>query len=308
MRRWKAWLIAVLVGGVLPVSLAAQEPAESASAPAHRGWQSRRSGPRPPRGEGPFRHDPMAGPLVPAGPLGQHLFGLTPADHGPLRAGEERELLAFARERMPRMAQLLDRLGQQDPEAQRRRLGRLAPRLRQLQRVFATSPELGALVLARAESAFEIERSARMLRQAPRGTPEYERDVAALRERVAQAVARESAVLESIAAHVERLRDQVIDNWVAQQLAGAGDGPGLPPRVRELVESYRNAATDEQRAAIQAQLRTGVAQRVEQELQTLRNRAGWMRQNAAEQVDRRMERLLGTHAPWDEAPPPGPRR
>ncbi len=307
-RRFCLLTVLAATGATLLAGLAAaqENPPGPTSRPERPGGWHRHGPGSMPAGPGGPRHRPGEG-FLPLGPLGQHLLRLTPDDRGPLKPGEEEQLLGFAREHMPRMAELFERLKQHNPEKFRERLELMAPRLRHLQRVFESNPTLGNLIRDHAENVFEIENRARALRALEPGSAEYNQQRELLRQKVAQNIRYESEALEALATQVEGERDQVINERLEFLLDDKADMKWLPPDARERVQAYRDAKTDAERETRRAELRTAVAERVASDLEMLHTRAARLRDHADEEIDTRVARLLDPHARDGPPPPPGSR-
>ncbi len=230
-------------------------------------------------------------------------FRPAPEDQGPLKPGEEDELIAFAKEHAPRIYRALDWLRERSPEKVRQKLAENAPRLRHLRRLYERSPQLGRIVETYAENLFEVQRGAGALQRTAAGSADYEHDVQRLRELVSENVRLESDALEALAGELEANRDQRIENRMRYLLSDEADPIREPEKLRDLVARYRDAADDAQRSALRDLLRDAVTQQVADEIQGLRERAARMKGKAAEEVDRRMERLLEPRPGPGDGPP-----
>jgi hypothetical protein len=234
----------------------------------------------------------------------RRLFRIAPEDRGPLRPGEEQELLTFARARLPRIAEALETLQQRDPEKFRERLAEHAPRLRHLRRIYDLSPRLGDILRTYSLNLVEIERRSRDLTRGEAASAERDQQVAALRERLAENVRLECEGLETLAGQLEDRRAERTAERLANLTTADVDPAALPPHVRDLVAAYQNAATDEERAAAREKLQVAAAQHVDLEIAALRERAAHMRQRAEEETDRRLERVLEGRGREERSAPP----
>ncbi len=229
----------------------------------------------------------------PKGPhLAQRLFRQLPEDQGPLRPGEEDELLAFARQHMPRFYRVMEAAREHNPERFRRQLTEHAPRLRHLRRVFEFSPRIGEIIRTHAENQFKAQRQVRVLQLSAPDTPGYQQGLASLRGLVAENVRLESDALEAMAGVLEERRGVRIDERVAHLTSNDSDLKDEPEGLRRLVESYQAATADDEREQLRQQIRDAVGRQLDAEVSALRKRAAEMRAGAAEDVDRRMERIL----------------
>jgi hypothetical protein len=285
-------------------------PSETRPGPGFRHGRPPGTQPGGPPGHGRFGRHGFAGPGFPFGPFGQDWVRITAEDRGPLQPGEEDALLAFAREHMPRMADLLTKLQAREPEKFRERLTQMAPYLRHLRRVFDANKRLGELMKKCAENFVEMERLARAAREATAGTPDAEQKRQLLRAQVAANFDVEAELFGVIADQIESERKSIVDSQMEDLLADQADLSILPPPVRELIENVRAATTDEEREKARTALRQSIDQRVSDDIARRRGAAQRIRENKVNEVDRRVERLLSDHAREDGPPgkprPPGP--
>lgn len=235
---------------------------------------------------------------------GRELFEPRPEDRGPLRTGEEAELLAFAREHMPRLGRALDEVRARKPERFQAMLDDAAPRLRHLRHVFEVSPRVGSILRAHAENMFAVRRQMRELRSAAPGTPAYDSARQAARERLAASVQLEVDALTALADDIAAGRDTRVDARATELIAVGADLSVVPERIRRRIDDYHAAGDDAARTAAREQVRVGLAQLTDDEVAALRQRASRLSAAAAEEVDRRLDRLLDAAARGE----PGPRR
>jgi hypothetical protein len=231
---------------------------------------------------------------APAGVQGaENPFYPSQEDFGPLREGEEQELLEFAQEKMPRAYQLLSRLRDRDPQRYQAHLERFAARVRHLRRIFEQDAELGQIIIRHSRNLFELQR-ARRAWQRGRGDPGRQgRLLRGMRERLAENVELEAQALERWVAIRDRMRDQDIQRKL-MRLARA-DPVELarePSEIREALATWQDAPDDEQRAQAQAELESLLAEHIDAELARLREQAAGLLTDAPVLVDRRMRELL----------------
>lgn len=263
-----------------------------------------RAGPGPAtRGAGPGR--PRR-----AEELAALLFRPRPQDLGPLRPGEEEVLMNFARERTPRIYRALEWFRDRRPPAFHQRLSGMAPRLRQLRRVYEHNPALGDALRAHMESMFEIKRRTQVLGENEPGSALRERTIEELRDLVADSVAREHEALLLLADELDRRREERVTAWVDYLTSTIEpDFPRLPETIRDLVRQYRAASGEAERATVRDEMRARVEKFLATETAALRERAERRRAGAAEEVDRRLEELIAdAERPGPPMGPRGPRR
>jgi hypothetical protein len=224
--------------------------------------------------------------------LVRRLFRATPEDQGPLQPGEAEQLLAFAEQHAPRVYRLLTELRERAPESFQEKMAAHAACLRHLRRIYEHSPRMGGIVQAYANNLVEIERAARELRGVKPSGPDYERDMQTLRELVAQNVGRESDALDLMADECETQRAERVERRVEYLTGDEVDLEAEPERLRELITAFHAANADAERAALREKIQAAAARQVTGEIEALRKRAARTRENAAEEVNRRVEQLL----------------
>jgi len=188
------------------------------------GQHRRRAGPPPePPGAG------LAADLGQANP-----FRPLPEDRGPLRAGEEAELIEFTRQEMPHAYRLLQRVRERSPQAYRRHLERLVPRVRHLRRIFEQDAELGRIIIRHSRNLWALQRGSRGWKggRQERPRPEHVRD--RMRELIGENLRLEIQALERWISILEQRRDQEVERKLKRLTqAGAMELSAEPPEIRE---------------------------------------------------------------------------
>ena len=303
-----AWLPILLLASSTGLS-AAQERPPNANRPPH----AHPGQPRPPeqrkldlRGLD-AQHD---GPPVCSAPCRQMcrgpldcLFRPEPQDNDPLADGEEKELLAFAQEHMPRFYRAMENLRRKKPDRFESRLREHVPRLRQLRRIFESSPRIGEIILQHAENEYKVRRVTRVVHDERPDSPLHQRAMHELRQRVSTGVRLEIQVLEVMVAEREAQREQRIADRVTYWLADDADLATLPQEARELVQAYRDATDDETRQQAREQIERAATRWEGAETGALRKRINDWRSATEAEVDSRIQRLLKPPGP----PAPEPR-
>ena len=262
-------------------------------------------GPDGPPPGGPPRAD--HGP--PVRPLGflrrfDHPFALfrpLPSEEGPLAEGEFDELLGFADEKIPRLANLLRARsphgrGGGPPRGLAREL---IPALRQLRRIFAEDPALGELHRRHWTNFVDLRR----LRHAYQRT-----DDVAVRTQVenqartifADMIAVELKVAEHELSRRQADADAVASARVEMLLQSKAEPAAEPPPIRDLLREYREAETDSIRTRLRAHLRDKVARAIELETKQLGRLVDHLKRDPPAEVDWRIERFIS-----DDGPPWG---
>lgn len=285
--------------GAIVASARAQEPSQRPAAPP----PSQKDATQPHDGAGgPERRDEQRRPLrAPFGPRwGRGLFEPAPEDRGPLRPGEEEELRQFLKEKLPRLARALRMIEERQPGIVSRGFPRLVPRLRHLRRIYEQNAPLAQLIEQHAASMFRVE----MLRRAWTLADGDARDVLErqIRECLAEKIKVEYSALELWADSLEADRDQRVARRLARLTEPGADLASEPPFVRQKVQEWAAATDETKRQQLHGELAETVEQQLDHQLNAIRRRANELRTNAAQEVDRRLERLLAR--PADA--PPGP--
>ncbi len=209
-----------------------------------------------------------------------------------MREGEADRLLQFARHRMPRVYEALQRLRETNPQGFQRRLADLAPRLRQLRRLYEQDPALGDLLVEHVRNVERLNRI-RMFVARNRNRPEALRRAAAEARRAIVALRRiEIDVLTRRIEQLRRDRDAQIEEMLGRLTDPDAELLAEPPEIRRIVGRLRRAANDRERAAIEQQLRRICEHRIDERIAALRERIGRMRRNAAVEIDRRVQRFI----------------
>jgi hypothetical protein len=258
--------------------------ADSAFAQRERdGQERRRAGPPPePPGAG------LAADLGQANP-----FRPLPEDRGPLREGEEAELIEFTRQEMPQAYRLLERVRERSPQAYRRHLERLVPRVRHLRRIFEQDAELGRIIIRHSRNLWALQHGMHgpeRDRQPPeRGHLPRHR----MRELIAENLRLEIQALERWMSILEQRRDQEVERELKRLTqAGAMELSAEPPEIRETLAAWQAASDPEQRREQRARVRELVAEQVDAEIARLGERVAELQSDPAGEVDRRLNDLL----------------
>lgn len=259
-------------------------------------------------GRGGPPRDAERGPGSPLGRFpGARLFRPLPEDQGPLTPAEQRELMSFVRECYPDAHRWLKQIQQRDPEAFQQRLQEAAPRLRHLRRIFERDPELGQNIVRYSENLQQLHHARRAWRDAELSPKQRRRIHDAVRRVIAENLRIEVAVLEDQALELEQQRDARIEAESERLLSPDLDLAEEPPEVREVIEHLLNPQEDDDLESLEDELRKICSERMDREVARLRNRAARWRENAIEEVDRRMMWFAGRggHGSQDFAPHPG---
>jgi len=254
-----------------------QPPADG---PARDPSRARRERPGPSR---PIDRLSLGSPLQPA-----------PVDLGPLRPGEERQLMQFARQRLPAVARMLNEFRQSPPRL-RAQLERIAPRLRQLRRLFDENPQLADRLVRHIENMELIKRARRMLDKPPgEADPQLRQQILdEVRRRFTENLRIETQALEERAAELEQRREEVIQHELQRITSDRFDAAAEPPPVRELLTRLADTTDAAEREAVLQRVRQLCAQRVDNHIRRMREAAARNRADASAEVDRRVERFLG---------------
>ncbi|MBK8913381.1 MAG: hypothetical protein IPM64_02065 [Phycisphaerales bacterium] len=225
-----------------------------------------------------------------------------PEDEGPLRDGEEADLLDFTRQTLPALHAVLAEEQARDGAQFSQRFAHMAPRLRFLRRISAAHPDAGRVLIAHAQQQFRIERARRMLTRAfaARMPPSFNRDRVEeeLRTALVESVATEARVLRMQADALERERERLIEERLLAALDPAADPATHPAPVRTLISEIHAAqesptdASAQHAAELTARLRDMVAQRIDRDITSRRERSADQEARSAEIVDERFAAVL----------------
>lgn len=234
-------------------------------------------------------------------------FEPTPADRGPLAPGEERELLRFAKRRVPFAYRMLNRARRENPAAFAEHLERAAPRLRQLRRLFDSDPAQARRLVRYTADTQQLNHLRAKFRQ-NRDRPGAARRVAnEARPLIADRLKIEREVLR---AHVETLdeqRDQMIDAEMRRLMDPMTDLADKPPPLRMLLGRLRESDNPAQRKQLENRLRLMCTTHIERRIAHLRERQARISETPlADQVDQQLRRFLQSGAA--QTPFAAPRR
>lgn len=245
------------------------DDAESADRREHRRGHRR-------RGRGPFGN--------PFRPLAQ--------DQGPLQPGELEVLMAFAKENLAHVHAQLERLRERDPEQFEERMERIAPRLRQLRRLFSESPELADITvqhIANLDAVNQLRKPWQDCAQQPEKRSAMKK---LIRDRLAENVTLETRLLALRLESVRSRNAEQVEADVAALLAPDADLAAEAEAVRELVADYHASADPSRQAEIRDALMRISTEALTERIAQMSARMEEMRVNGPEEVDRRLERTL----------------
>ena len=260
----------------------------------------RRAGPaarRPPKDRPPAGREEDGPRRLPRRPprgraLRDNPFRPAPQDLGPLRPGEAEQLLGFARQRMPHVYDALQRLRRQNPQRFDRRLADLAPRLRQLRRLFDEDPGLAKLLVEHIRNVEKLNRI-RMFIARNRNRSEAVRRAAGEVRRIMADLRRiEIDVLQRRIDQLTRERDELVEQDFARLLDPSNDLLGEPPEIRRIVGRLRRARSERERSAIEQQLRNVCQRRIDERIGALQQRVRRMRSRAADEIEQRVRQFI----------------
>ncbi len=218
-----------------------------------------------------------------------HHFGPTQEDNRPIEDGEAEDLVAFAAEHFPRMHQLLLRIRNADPKKFRQQLQRFAPRLRFMQRLQNDDPQLARIMISLTENEHRLWGYRRRSRGAD---PQTRRRIKqAARELIDKSIELEGRIMQLRIEKLSESRNEVVEQRFERLSGEDANLAAEPATLRDLIEAARQA-TEEERPALEVQIRTSISSAIDDELAAIRARLDRRRQNRAEEVDRRLRRLF----------------
>ncbi|RMF78776.1 MAG: hypothetical protein D6744_09735, partial [Planctomycetota bacterium] len=230
-------------------------------------------------------------------------------DFGPLRPGEQDELLDFARDRTPRLYGMLTELRRRDPARFRENFSRrILPRLRQIRRLCEGAPDICDRLIEHIENQQSILRATMALRSRRISDNERRQVLARVRGWEAANLRIEDAVMNDWIESLKSRRDDLLERFIELAQDPDANLAGEPAPVRKLVERLRTAQNDEQRAAVLAEAREAIGRRIDERISNLEKRLAERRKNRDRELEQRMRRYA--HPPgrdFERPPHAGPR-
>ncbi len=292
-RRLAGALGALLLVGSVPALAQSERPAARPRPERPERFGPRHGGRGPHSDESASRPSRLLPPWLDRLP-GANPFRPTREDFGPLREGEEQELMAFAEEKLPNLHAALAPLRERDPRRFAQRMHEGVPRLRHMQRLFRESPALAEKIVAHSSELFQLQRTRGRLRHAQRAgnvPDEVAALQATLRDGMKRVHALEIEALELLTTQFEtgheRWEQRILDH-LASPRANLDDEPIA---LREAIEAYRVAPPPE-RAAANPRLRELLRSRMEEGLGDVRGRLRKLRESGESEIDDRVREFL----------------
>ncbi|MBI5865196.1 MAG: hypothetical protein HZB38_11940 [Planctomycetes bacterium] len=237
---------------------------------------------------------------------GPNPFRLRPEDRADLAPGEDEALLAFTRAKVPKLHLRLNQLRRREPGEFRQRLTEAAPRLRMLRRLFDESPEIAAQVVQHIDAVDTIKRAGRLWAERTSTADRRARIENDVRRRLAELSSIEQQLAQLRVADLVARRDEILDQEVARLVDPQTDLAGEADEVVEFVEAARLARTDSAKAGARTDLRDLLWVLLDEQIDTLNERAQYLEHNRETIVTRRMDvflrRVRGAEPP-NAAPP-----
>ena len=220
----------------------------------------------------------------------RRIFHPAPEDFGPIRPNEHEELREFAREQMPRMYRILERLEHRRPQAFRKNLPKLLPQLRHLRRLHEHNPDMAILVGRHAENLFHTQ----MLRRAWEHASDDKRAhiEQQLRRHVADNITVRTDALLLWADQLETARETHLAERLALLTQEEVDLAEEAPEVREQVRVFWSLDSEARRREARDNLAASLATQLDREIAGMRKRARAMKAAAEQDVDRQVQRIL----------------
>lgn len=219
-------------------------------------------------------------------------FGPAPEDRGPLRDGELDTLRPFLEQNLPMLLRIIERMQSADRPEMRRHVDQIAPYIRFLNRTSQENPRRARLMLEHVKSGFMLERARRVMVNPQRGPVARERLAADVRTAATRSVQAEMRLLIDYA---DELRDQFDDRAARRFELLTADGAvatDVAPRLDHLLRE-RAKSTGDQRTEFERRIRAAIADEIRDQIHTWRERADALRADADEEINRRVEEVLG---------------
>lgn len=198
----------------------------------------------------------------------------------------------FARENVPVIYGRLNNLKAHDSAGYQRGLSRAAPRLRQLQRLFAERPAVARRFIQHIENGDAIGRAAQAFARNAANPNARQRAENDIRRRVAENLTIEHEVLTDHADDLEGRREAIVKHEFGRVTAAGADLAPEPPRLREAVRRIRETGDDASRKQAEGVLRDMIHRRIDDEIDHARKRAEMIQKNSIAEVDAQTKRIL----------------
>lgn len=278
---WCVMLVVVVLLAPPAWSAPPEGKRERADRPRHHGQHRppMRDGGHHPAGDG--AHDLLL----------KEIFPPDPSLREPLDEAGMAALKAFVKEQMPRLYRVMERLEQRDPDAFRRRIREVGPRLRHLQAIYEQEPEVGQLVIEHVQHTKQLRDLHHRLHANSERPLLKARMTRQIRRLIEESVKIEGRI---VAWHLERFkagRDARVEEMLERLLYGEIDPRRLPPEVQDLLDEW-TLASDERRTEIEVALRLRAEQRVSDELARWERRAETLAERPEQIVDRRVRFVM----------------
>lgn len=231
----------------------------------------------------------------------------SPDDRRPPSHAEVLNMMKFVEDEIPPLHQLLTRLQTRNPSEFDRSIRRMAPMLRQLQRIFRRSPDVGKIIVEHATNQQRIQRAARQWHERRDDRLARERLEIQIRRRILANLRLERRVIEVRVAQLVAARATRAATMATRLLRPDADIVAEPPEIRAVVEAWQATDVPAQRAWLQDTLAGLLLVRIDAEAAALRERLESMGPPKAEQVDAGFQQAVAEADP-DRAAPEAPRR
>lgn len=211
-------------------------------------------------------------------------------DEGPLKPGEDKELMQFAQQHLPHIAGVMVELRDKKPEAFQKKFEQVVPRLRFLKRLFATRPQIANKISKFADNRVELER---LRQQHARSESDKQKPIELqMRNRLTENLDLEQELLAYRLNDIQKAPQDCAEGEVSYLIAPDTDLATEPKDIRDLVGEARNG-TPQARQRLLDRMR----ERVDHQAETLRARIQRLRENRPETIDEQMHALLSTGRP-----------
>jgi hypothetical protein len=213
-------------------------------------------------------------------------------DRGPLRPGEEQELLDFARTHIPQLARLLEQVNRNNAGALEGRQRDMIPQLRRLMRLQEKHPKLADLIRRHIEATHDIRRNTRMLHGADPDSPRWPAMAGRFRQAMRNVVEIEIDAMQEHLEELRRTRNERVQQRIDYLLAAATDLADEHPSMRQVVDTIRKEQDPKRRQERIDRLRQRMTAGMESDERRIFNRVELMRESKEELIENRFQRAM----------------
>lgn len=208
-------------------------------------------------------------------------------DEGPLKPGEDQELMQFAQQHLPHIAEVLHELKDKKPEAFAKKFEQVVPRLRYMKRLFATRPQIATKIAKFADNRVELER---LRQQHGKTKGEKQKPIEQqMRNRLTENLDLEQELLAYRLGDIQKAPAESAEGEMLALIAPDADLAAEPKEIRDLVGQARSGTPTARQRLLER-----MRERIDHQADSLRERIQKLRESRAENIDEQLHALLST--------------